>query len=191
MTTGKIYVIKSPQTDQVYYGSTMHPLNIRFSVHKSQYKKFLEGKIPYVCSSSRILHYKDAFIELIEDYECETKEDLEKREMEYIKNNPCVNIQGKGATWTKEDHRAYQKEYRLKNAEKEKEYKKAYHKSHYKPKKVKNNNPILSSENHQVAPPLMVSSSIDLNTSLLLTAFLLTTVLHTLQNTSAELLPRK
>lgn len=202
MTAGKIYAIKSPQTTNVYYGSTIHSLNVRFSIHKSQYKKYVAGRIPYVCTSAKILQYDDAFIELIEEYECKTKEDLEKREKEYIQNNPCVNIQGKGATWTKQDHSEYRKDwllknpdyiknYREKNAEKEKEYQKQYHKKHYKSKKIKNNTHLPPSDNQSVAPQPSVLPSIYLNTSLILMTYLLANVFHKFQNTSATHHPRK
>lgn len=202
MIKGKIYAIKSPQTNAVYYGSTAHPLNIRFSIHKSQYKKFLEGTLPYVCSSSKILHYKDAFIELIEEYECETKEDLEKRELHYILNNNCVNIKGKGATWTKDDFRAYRKgwliknpdyikNYKEKNAEKEKAYQKVYHKNHYKSRKIKNNNHLPPSDNQTDAPQPSVLPNVDLGTSLILMTYLLTNVFRIFQNTFEEPPQRK
>ena len=63
---GKIYAIRSHQTEQIYIGSTTQPLTKRLSKHKAQN-----------CSSRLILQYEDAYIELIENFPCESKTDLE------------------------------------------------------------------------------------------------------------------
>jgi predicted GIY-YIG superfamily endonuclease len=41
---GKIYAIRSHQTDEIYIGSTTQSLSKRFSNHKSKYKLYLEKK---------------------------------------------------------------------------------------------------------------------------------------------------
>ena len=66
MMIGKIYIIKSSQTNRVYVGSTVQSLNERFSKHKSDKN----------CTSREILKYSDAEIELLECYECENLEQL-------------------------------------------------------------------------------------------------------------------
>lgn len=83
---GKIYKITSSQTDLIYIGSTVEKLNLRFAHHKHQFKKNINGT-----KSKEILKYDDAKIELIESYPCNSKEDLFKREREYIKSLNCVN----------------------------------------------------------------------------------------------------
>lgn len=110
---GYIYIIRSKQTDKVYVGSTFYTLHRRFSLHKPDKK----------CTSQEILKYNDAEIELIECYECENREQLEKREGEYIKKYDCVNKNIAGRTrkeWeedNKEARKEYHKDYREKNKE--------------------------------------------------------------------------
>lgn len=89
---GKIYKIRSPQTDKVYIGSTVQDLKNRLDGHKSHYKSYLKGSSKYI-SSSELLKYNDAFIELIEVYPCNNKEELYDREQYYIDITPnIVNI---------------------------------------------------------------------------------------------------
>ena len=88
---GKIYAIRSHQTEQIYIGSTTQPLTKRFSTHKKA-----TGK--KTCSSKLILQYADAYIELIETYSCENRDQLNKREGEHIRANNCVNKNMAGRT---------------------------------------------------------------------------------------------
>jgi hypothetical protein len=128
---GFIYVIKSKQTTDVYYGSTKKKLNIRLNEHKSGYRGHLKGKYPYT-TSYEIIQYDDAFIELVEIVEYEDKEELKKREGYYIQNNECVNKHIAGLTRKetskeyREKNREYilleRKEYREKNRDKIREY---------------------------------------------------------------------
>src|SRR2546430_243205 len=88
---GKIYAIRSYQTDSVYYGSTTQTLTERLSLHKSDYKRYLNGNFHFI-TSFEILKYDDCYIELVEEYPCESKNELEKREGAVIKaNNDAVN----------------------------------------------------------------------------------------------------
>jgi len=104
---GKIYCIKSSQTDKVYYGSTCGDLRTRFIDHKT---KFKTNK---TVTSNQILQYTDAYIELVEEFSCNTKAELHNRERYYIENNPCVNKFIPGRT---------DKEYVEANTETRKEY---------------------------------------------------------------------
>jgi hypothetical protein len=47
---GKIYTIRSYQTDDVYYGSTTQPLSKRLSGHKAHYKQWQKQNYNYVTS---------------------------------------------------------------------------------------------------------------------------------------------
>ena len=130
---GKIYCIKSNQTNKVYYGSTIKPLDIRFYGHKRQYKLYLNGKFGYMTSFD-ILQYDDAYIELIEEYPCKNKKQLERREGEIIKfNENCVNKRIEGRTqkeWreiNKDKICENNKEYYEKNKEKMNKYNKEYY----------------------------------------------------------------
>lgn len=62
---GKIYAIKSKETEEVYIGSTCTTLKKRMSSHISNYKRSLLGVKPEMDSNSgKILKYADAYIEL-------------------------------------------------------------------------------------------------------------------------------
>ena len=88
-STGKIYTIRSFQTDKIYIGSTRQPLHKRLHGHRLNYK----SKSIYV-TSYEIIKYDDHYIELLEDYPCETKNQLNRREGELIRlhKEMCVNI---------------------------------------------------------------------------------------------------
>ena len=99
----KIYKLYSISNEElVYYGSTTESLSRRLSGHIRAYKCF-----QYV-SSKLVLDAGDYKMELIENYPCANKQQLTKRESEYIKNNICVN--------KKVPHRT-QKEYCAENRE--------------------------------------------------------------------------
>ena len=107
---GKIYVIKSDESDEVYIGSTCGTLTKRFGIHKSNHKRSLRGEKFHQSCSGKILKYADARIELIENFPCETKRQLLDREGYFIKNTPkSINIIIQGRTM---------KQYRIDNAEK-------------------------------------------------------------------------
>lgn len=126
---GKIYAIRSHQTDQIYIGSTTETLCRRFDKHKSYIK---ENRY---CSSCEILKYPDAYIELIELFPCSSKEELNKKEGEHIRANNCVNKyrpsvskeeQKKEASEWWKNHPEKTKEYN----DKKKEYYKQYRQAH-------------------------------------------------------------
>lgn len=85
---GKIYRLVCG--DKVYYGSTIQTLEKRFIAHKSKYTSFLKGEGGYY-SSFEVLKLEDYKIELVEDYPCSSKKELELREKYYITNFECVN----------------------------------------------------------------------------------------------------
>ena len=71
---GKIYQIWSPNTDKVYIGSTTQPLHKRMYEHNHG----LTGK--RYTNSYKVLECGDACIELIEEYPCAKKSELNRRE---------------------------------------------------------------------------------------------------------------
>lgn len=89
----KIYCIRSNETSDVYIGSTTLTLSKRMAHHRHEYKI---QRLYY--SAFEVLKYTDAYIELIELFPCDTKEQLNKREGELIRSMPCVNIQVAGRT---------------------------------------------------------------------------------------------
>jgi hypothetical protein len=79
---GKIYAIRSKLTDTLYIGSTCQTLNKRFGEHNGRFKNYKVGNDNL--TSFIILANGDAFIELIEDFPCSSKKELECREGEFI-----------------------------------------------------------------------------------------------------------
>jgi len=133
---GKIYTIRSFQTDDIYVGSTIEKLCSRMSKHRYEYRKYLKNNNRGFYSSFEILQYKDAYIELLEEYPCNSKEELCKKEGEYIRSMDCV-INKCMAGIYKTDKEYYeenkekvlqqQKEYYENNKEKILEYHKEYY----------------------------------------------------------------
>jgi hypothetical protein len=113
---GKIYKIISTDCDLVYYGSCAIPLNIRLSIHKSDYKSFLEGRFHYL-TSFELIKQNNYEIVLVEDYPCDSRKELELREGEYIKNNVCVNERVAGRT-----HKQWEQDNRETLLQKKKQY---------------------------------------------------------------------
>jgi len=93
---GKIYAIRSNQTDNVYYGSTTLSLCARMGEHRRLYRFHInKDTLKNGCKSYDILKYDDAYIELVEEFPCQTKEQLHKREGEIIRSdsnsiNRCI-----------------------------------------------------------------------------------------------------
>lgn len=83
----KIYAIRSHQTEQIYIGSTTQPLYKRFSKHKTMY-----------CSSKEIMKFEDCYIELLQEFPCANKMQLNRREGELIRSMDCINKNMAGRT---------------------------------------------------------------------------------------------
>jgi hypothetical protein len=88
---GYIYKLWSLQTGDIYIGSSTTDKRKRLSLHKSHYKRFLQGKKKYCSTSSNIVKYPDCKIEIIEKFPCNSKADLEKREGEIQRAIDCCN----------------------------------------------------------------------------------------------------
>ena len=114
-----IYSIRSPHTVNYYIGSTTQKLCKRFSDHNINYKAYLKGTVGFT-TSFKILKLGDAYIELLEEVNCENRNQLEKREGELIREhkNNCVNKSIAGRT---------QKEYKTDYKEIITEYNKQYY----------------------------------------------------------------
>ncbi len=87
---GKIYKLVDNTTGDIYIGSTIKELKERLRVHKAKYQLYLQGKY-HKYYSFKIFENNDFKIELLEDYPCNSKKELELKEREYIENNICVN----------------------------------------------------------------------------------------------------
>ena len=117
---GKIYMIKSPQTNMCYIGSTKQTLEKRLKQHCNAYNVHNADK-PY-CTAYEVIKYENPYIMLIEEVVDVTKKELNRKEGEYIKNTAnCVNVRIPGRT----SHEHY-----IDNYDTIMEYKKAYRETH-------------------------------------------------------------
>ena len=106
---GKIYKIVG--NGKVYVGSTTRPLLCqRMAEHRSRYKNWKNGKYQYATSFEC---FPDCYIELLEVYPCNSKDELYKCERKWIEELDCVNRNIPLQT---------RKEYRELNKQKTKEY---------------------------------------------------------------------
>jgi hypothetical protein len=132
----KIYKLYCPDGDpnDVYYGATTQNLERRLSKHKS----------PINHCVSRLLFekYKDKVkIELVENFSCNDKKELDIKEAYYIRNNNCINKVIPNRTDKeyyiehKEQISEKNKEYRIEHKEYFKEYHKEYYIEHKEQKK--------------------------------------------------------
>ena len=132
---GKIYKIVDSGYNKCYYGSTINLLCQRIATHRERYKKnILECSVKEMFDEYGVDNCK---IELVENYPCNSKEELLMREGYHIKNNECINKQIAGRT--QKDRYLENKEHILKKAkenyEKNKELKKQKSKEYYEKNK--------------------------------------------------------
>jgi hypothetical protein len=121
-TRAKIYKIVDNTTDNIYIGSTCEPtLARRLAKHKSCYNGYKNGKGNFV-TSFEIIKNGNYNIILIENVQCNNRDELRSRERFYIDSLPCVNKNTPGRSKNE-----YDKEYREINKEKIMEYKKEYY----------------------------------------------------------------
>tara|TARA_R100000808_G_C2139105_1_gene147080 strand:+ start:355 stop:774 length:420 start_codon:yes stop_codon:yes gene_type:complete len=84
---GKIYLIKCNKTGLGYVGSTIQPLRTRLQKHETDYRGFFEinnNKPRSYRASADILCNEDYTMELLEEYSCNNKRELEQRESLWI-----------------------------------------------------------------------------------------------------------
>jgi hypothetical protein len=127
LSKGTIYRIYSESERKEYIGSTTLKLSVRLSRHKTDYRKWLEDKNEDYCGSFEILKTDDYTIDVLEEVEVESKEELRKVEREWydrrirdIGRDRVVNKIRPYATneETKEKNKETQKDYREKNKDK-------------------------------------------------------------------------
>ena len=127
---GKIYKLVNDETDEIYIGSTIQPLYKRKNEHVSRYKKNV-----IECRSSIIAKYPSCKIILIEEFPCNSKMELEKRERYYIETMNCVNklIPGR----TKKEYDTVNKDKIKKYCEENKDHRNEYARNYRKNNKQK------------------------------------------------------
>ena len=128
---GKIYTIRCRTDDTlIYVGSTIQPLSVRIGSHKIMSKMEKNQNILLYRTVNN--NWDDWFIELYEEFPCENKEQLCKKEGEVIRLIGTLNSQIAGRT----DKEYYEnnklklleqmKEYYINNKDKILEYQKQY-----------------------------------------------------------------
>jgi hypothetical protein len=113
---GKIYKLTSEHTILIYIGSTINLLSDRKSGHIGSYN------LNRSCMSKKLIELGKIKIELIENYPCNNKDELVKRELFYIDmyKDICINKVRK-LGMNKEERIEYNKNYFINNKEKIKE----------------------------------------------------------------------
>jgi hypothetical protein len=123
---GKIYKLVDNTNGNIYIGSTIQLLSKRKHEHSNLKKNS--------CVSKLIIDNGDYDIILIENYPCNSKEELLARERYFIENMECININIPGRTnkeWynnNKERILKKKKEWYYDNIEHNKKYNKEYYK---------------------------------------------------------------
>lgn len=88
----KIYKIIDNTNGNVYIGSTFQKyITTRLAGHAKNYRQYLKNKYRFVASFD-IIKNGNYDIVLIENFNCETKEQLHARERFYIETMDCINI---------------------------------------------------------------------------------------------------
>jgi hypothetical protein len=112
---GKIYTIRYKHDETlIYIGSTTHPLHKRFHQHKLFSKKQKHENIFFYQTMAET-DINDWYIELYEDYSCERREQLLKREGEVIRDIGSLNKNIAGTTINENYKKEYNKEYYKEN----------------------------------------------------------------------------
>ena len=117
---GKVYAVRNTVDDTIYVGSTIQPLHKRFFEHKCRVNKGRERtKALYLKMND--LGVDKFYIELIEHVPCCSREELNRREGEIIRENTVCNSNIAGRT---------KAEYRHETKEKKKDADNKYYISH-------------------------------------------------------------
>lgn len=113
---GKIYKLFDNTNSNAYIGSTTMTLKQRLKKHERDYVNFLNGKYGSM-TSFEIIKNNNYSISLLENFPCNSKIELFKKEGEYILKEKCLNKRIMGRS---------HKEYTEQNKDKIKELQKKY-----------------------------------------------------------------
>jgi hypothetical protein len=133
---GKIYKVFNTINDEIYVGSTVQSLSDRLIKHKDDVRANKEYQTT-ICKLMTELGQDNFFIELIEDYPCTSRQELNAREGFWIKQigtvNKCIMGRTKAEHFqdnkdkTKEKRAEYKKQYMIENKDKIVEQRKEYY----------------------------------------------------------------
>ena len=105
MKTVRVYKIVNTKTDDIYIGSTIQTLTIRFNAHRSNAKLEKSCKL-YDCMRENGI--ENFTIELLEEFEISSKEDIGIKEKKYYTNlNPSLNTISPAVSFFKASGRIY------------------------------------------------------------------------------------
>ena len=111
---GKIYCIRNYITDDIYIGSSCEKyLSKRWVKHKSNINYDRDKNMP-LYQKMRELGVENFYIELIENYPCESQDQLRAREGHYIREMATLNkrIETRTEKEWREDNKEYMQEWR-------------------------------------------------------------------------------
>ncbi len=120
---GKIYTIRFHNSNEIYIGSTTQSLAVRFGGHKRN-----KSSLFNLINNKYNGNWEECYYELYENFSCNNKEELCKKEGEVIRlfkddeNYDCINCRIAGRTQSE-----YNIQYRKDNLEKERERDKKYY----------------------------------------------------------------
>lgn len=124
---GKIYKIVG--NGKVYVGSTTRPLLCqRMAKHRSNYNMWMEGKDRDYITSFECISDPECYIELLESFPCNSKDELHKCERKWIESIICVNkvIPTRTQKEYYESYKERRKELDKENREKINQYQRVY-----------------------------------------------------------------
>jgi len=128
---GKIYKLVSNETDKIYVGSTCKErLCQRLAKHKANYKDWIKDNNNGYISSYELFKLGNVEIVLLESINCNTKDELLKKEREYIDKYKDILVNKQRPIITKEEEKERDKKYYEDNKEIILEVNKKYREEH-------------------------------------------------------------
>ncbi len=142
---GKIYKLVSPHTDKIYIGSTTKKyLSQRLTGHKNNFKYYQKNGTNGNTKSFELLQLGEVEIILLEEYQCNSKDELTARERYWMEqNNNLINkvrpsISNEELDQSKKQYYENNKEYILEARKQKYEEKKEHLLKIYKQYRLKN-----------------------------------------------------
>ena len=136
-----IYKITDNATQRCYIGSTTMKLSTRISMHKALYKQYIANQGKYA-SAYEVVKNGNFNTDELEVMVC-SKQELRKKEGEYIKNSDSVvnkNIAGRTLSEYQHDNKDKCREYARKSYQKNRAKRIAYGIAYYNKKKLQLSN---------------------------------------------------